>query len=159
MLHRAFLLFLALVLPAPIVAQPSPNIRIAAKGPWVVDCSPEPQTGEKWCQVGAVLQSDSPPYALQFNYVRDSRMFFAMGSVPLSTVRAQVDNHPVFTLDRCLAGMCMTKGAPAENLLAEMRAGGHLVLQFESRQRLPGPLTVDLADFEAMYRAALAAPR
>jgi hypothetical protein len=159
MFRRIVLPLLVLTLSASALAQPSSNIRVASKGVWAVDCSAEPQTGEKWCQVGTVLQSNSPPYSLQFNYVRDSRMFFARGSQPLSTVRAQVEGHAVYLFDKCLAGMCLLKGAPADQLLAEMRAGGRIVLQFEMRPSLPGPLTVDLADFDAMYRAAVAAPK
>jgi invasion protein IalB len=156
--HLALFLFAVLAIK-PAAAQSSADIRIAAEGAWAVDCSAEPQTGEKWCQVGTSLQSNAPPYALQFNYVRDTRMFFAMGSVPLSSVQVRVDGRPAFALDRCLHGMCLLKGAEAAQLLSEMRKGKRLALRFESHQRLPGPLVVDLAAFDAMYRRAVAAPR
>ncbi|WP_170921159.1 invasion associated locus B family protein [Enhydrobacter aerosaccus] len=159
MLHRILLPLFLLAASASALAQPVPNIRIASKGAWTADCTPEAQTGEKWCQAGTVLRSSNPPYSLEFNYVRDSRMFFARGSMPLSGVHAQVEGHSVFDFDRCLAGMCLLKGAPADQLLTQMRAGGRLMLRFDTRAQLPGPLTVDLADFDAMYRAALAAPK
>jgi hypothetical protein len=153
----AFLLLLLLL--APAAGAQTPNLRIAQQGPWTVDCSAEPQTGEKWCQVGTVFESREPPYALQFNYVRDTRMFFAMGAVRLTALHVQVDGQAVFALDRCLGGICMLKGAEAERLLQLLRAGKQLSLRFESQTRLPPLLTVDLAAFEPMYRRALAAPK
>ncbi|MBS0519950.1 MAG: invasion associated locus B family protein [Proteobacteria bacterium] len=152
-------LLLVLAFSWPAFAQPTPNIHIASKGPWSVDCSAEPQTGEKWCEVSTTFKSDKPPYAVEFHYVRDSRMFFARGSVPLSGARVQVDSHAAYVFDRCLAGMCLLKGPPAERLLAELRSGTRLQLQFEARPQIPGPLAVELADFDAMYRATLAAPK
>jgi invasion protein IalB len=137
----------------------SRDIRIAAQGPWTVDCTPEPQTGEKWCQVGTIFESNEPPYSLQFNYVRDTRMFFAMGAVRLTGVHLQVDGQAAFTLDRCLGGICMLKGTEADRLLQLLRAGKQLSLRFESQTKLPPLLTVDLAAFEPMYRRALAAPK
>lgn len=157
MLRFAFLLVLAFSSPA--LAQPTPNIHIAAKGPWSVDCSAEPQTGEKWCEVTVTLSSNDPPYALEFHYVRDSRMFFARGSLAFSAVRVQVDGHAAYMLGTCMAKMCMLSGAPAGQLLTEMRTGTRLQLQFETRPKMDQPLTVELADFDAMYRAALAAPK
>jgi invasion protein IalB len=145
-------------LAAPLAAQPADQ-RIATQGAWTVDCSAEPQTGEKWCEVGTALESLSPPYELHFNYVRDSHMFFARGSMSLSKVQAQVDGQPAFVLDRCLGGMCLIKGADAERLLAEMRAGKGLTLRFGSTGRQVGPIIVDLAAFNAMYQRALAGPR
>jgi invasion protein IalB len=137
----------------------TPNLRIAQQGRWTVDCTAEPQTGEKWCQVGTVFDSNEPPYSLQFNYVRDSHMFFAMGAVPLTAVHLTIDGQAAFTLERCLGGICMMKGAEAERLLQLMRTGHELALRFESQTRLPPRLTVDLASFEPMYRRVLAAPK
>lgn len=150
-----------LLLGAPATAQlpPSRNIHIAAQGPWSVDCTAEPQTGERWCQVGATLESREPAYRVEFNYVRDSRMFFAMGATWLSMVRVQVDGQSPFTIDRCLSGMCLMKGDNAARLLAQMRAGRRLELGFQADARLPGLLAIDLADFEPMYQRALKAPR
>lgn len=152
-------LFLALALSWPAFAQPTPNIHIASKGPWSVDCSAEPQTGEKWCEVSTAFKGDKPPYSAEFHYVRDSRMFFVRGSIPMSGARVQVDSHAAYVLDRCLAGMCLLKGASAERLLAELRSGTRLLVQFQTRPQIPGPLAVELADFDAMYRATLAAPK
>lgn len=158
MLRLSFLL-LALVLPALETDAQTPSLRIAAQGAWTVDCTAEPQTGEKWCQVGTLFESREPPYSLQFNYVRDTRMFFAMGAVKLTGVRLQIDSQAAFTLDRCLGGICMMKGAEAERLLQLLRSGRQLSLTFESYIKLPPLLTVDLAAFEPMYRRALAAPK
>lgn len=158
MIWRSLVCLVLGALAAPLAAQPADQ-RIAAQGAWTVDCSAEPQTGEKWCEVGTTLESLSPPYELHFNYVRDSRMFFTRGSMSLSRARAQVDGQPAFALDRCLGGMCLIKGTDAERLLAEMRAGKNLALHFEAPGRRLGPITVDLAAFDAMYRRALAGPR
>lgn len=155
---RISVLLLALFAPALARAQ-TPNIRIAAQGPWTVDCTAEPQTGEKWCQVGTLFESREPPYSLQFNYVRDTRMFFAMGAVKLTGVRLQIDGQAPFALERCLGGICMMKGAEADRLLQLLLAGRRLGLTFESRTTLPPLLTVDLAAFEPMYRRVLAAPK
>src|SRR5476651_593583 len=115
----------------------SRDIRIAAQGPWTVDCTPEPQTGEKWCQVGTLFESNEPPYSLQFNYVRDTRMFFAMGAVKLTGLRLQIDGQVAFAFDRCLGGICMMKGAEADRLLQRLLAGRQLGLTFESQGKLP----------------------
>lgn len=138
-------------------AQP-PSRPLAAVGAWVLDCTPEPTTGEKWCQVGTSLESLQPPYSLQFNYIRDSRMFFAMGSPRFSKVQVRVDSHRPYDLERCLGGMCLIKGETARLLLEEMRGGTTLVLEFEGRQ-LPGPLSVGLAGFDDLYRRALGVRR
>lgn len=151
-------LFLASVFGSGALAQLA-NIHVARKGDWSVDCSAEPQTHEKWCQVGVTLSSTDPPYAVEFNYVRDSRMFFGRSTVPLNGVSVRVDDHAPYALERCLANMCLLRNAPAERLLAEMRTGHKLLLRFDARPPMPGPLTVDLADFDAMYRAALLAPK
>ena len=158
-MQRLSALLFYLLLFAPAAGAQTPNLRIAAQGPWAVDCTAEPQTGEKWCQVGTLLESREPPYSLQFNYVRDTRMFFAMSAVKLTGVRLQIDGQAAFTLDRCLGGICMLKGAEAERLLKLLLSGRQLGLAFESGTKLPPLLTVDLAAFEPMYKRALAAPR
>jgi invasion protein IalB len=158
-MRRPSVLLLFLLLLAPAVGAQTPNLRIARQGPWMVDCSAEPQTGEKWCQVGTVFESREPPYALQFNYVRDTRMFFAMGAVKLTGVHLQVDGQATFAFDRCLGGICLMKGAEADRLLQLLRSGRQLAIKFESQTKLPPLLTVELADFEPMYRRALAAPK
>jgi len=147
-----------LLLVAPAADAQKRDIRIAAQGPWTVDCTAEPQTGEKWCQVGTVFESNEPPYSLQFNYVRDTRMFFAMGAVRLTAVTLKVDGQP-FAFDRCLGGICLMKGAEAERLLQLLRSGHQLAIKFESQSKLPPLLTVDLAAFEPMYKRVLAAPK
>lgn len=153
--------FVLILLAGPAAAQSgqSPNIHIAKQGAWSADCTAEPQTNERWCQVGTTLESREPAYRVEFNYVRDSRMFFAMGAVWLSKVQAQIDGRPAFTMDRCLRGMCLLKGDGATRLLAEMRAGKKLQLHFEGQAQMPAALGVDLAGFEPMYQRAVAAPK
>ncbi|MEI9900218.1 MAG: hypothetical protein WDN31_08915 [Hyphomicrobium sp.] len=152
-------LLTCLIFLASAVGAQAPDIRIAAQGPWKVDCTTEPQTGENWCQVGTSFESSQPPYSLQFNYVRDTHMFFARGAVWLTGVHLQVDGQAPFTLDRCLGGICMTKGPEADRLLQLLLTGRQLALKFESQTRLPPLLTVDLAAFAPMYKRVLAAPR
>jgi invasion protein IalB len=134
------------------------DLRIASQGPWAVDCSPE-APGDTWCQVGVSFESVKPPYGLQFNYVRDSRMFFAMGAPVPTRVRAHVDSQAPFDLDRCLAKMCLIKDEPAAHLLQQMLGGRSLVVEFVGGRGMPPPFTVDLAGFAPMYRRALAGPK
>jgi hypothetical protein len=149
-------LLAGLLSPAPVPAQPAQAM--ARDGAWLLDCTPEPQTRVVWCQVGVRLDSLTPPYQLQFNYVRDSRMFFAMGSPAFARVLATVDDQPAFYLERCLGGMCLLKGEPAERLLKQAREGRTLTLQFEGAQ-LPGPFRVPLAGFEPLYRRSAGGAR
>jgi invasion protein IalB len=149
---------LALSAAGTCLAQ-TPNLHVARQGPWSVDCTAEPQTGEKWCQVGVAIESSQPPFSLQFNYVRDSHMFFARGSFWLNNVHVTVDDQPEFQLSRCLSGMCLLKDDGASRLLGRMRAGHKVTLRFEGQSRVPLTISYDLADFEPMYRRLLAAPR
>jgi hypothetical protein len=126
---------------------------MAHDGAWRLDCTPEPQTRVVWCQIGVRLDSLTPPHQLEFNYVRDRGMFFAMGTPAFARVLATVDDQPTFFLERCLGGMCLIKDEPAGRLLKQMREGRNLVLKFEGG--LPGTVTVSLAGFEPLYRRAL----
>ncbi|HTR87466.1 MAG TPA: invasion associated locus B family protein [Reyranella sp.] len=148
------LLMLALAAPAAVAR----DVRIASQGPWAVDCGTEPP-GDTWCQVGVSFESIHPAYGLQFNYVRDSRMFFAMGAPAPTLVRAHVDGQAPFSLERCLARICLVKGEAAERLLQQMLAGKSLVVEFVGGPGMPPPFTVDLAGFAPMYRRALAGPK
>ena len=127
---------------------------MARDGAWLLDCTPEPQTRVVWCQVGVRLDSLTPPYRLQFNYVRDTHMFFAVGSPAFARVSATVDGQPAFYLERCLGGMCLLKGEPAERLLKQACEGRTLTLKFEGRN-LPESFQVPLAGFEPLYRRAV----
>jgi invasion protein IalB len=139
---------------APANAQAQPARPIAREGAWRLDCTPEPQTRVVWCQVGIRLDSLTPPYQLEFNYVRDSHMFFAMGTPGFARVLAAVDGQPTFYIERCLGGMCLIKDEPAGRLLKQMREGRTLTLLFEGAP-LPGAFAVPLAGFEPLYRRAL----
>jgi len=149
-----------LLLTLALAASPAAasDVRIASEGPWTVACSAE-EPGDTWCQVGISFESVEPPYGLQLNYVRESRMFFAMGAPEPTLVRAHVDNHAPFDLDRCLAKMCLIKNESAEQLLQQMLNGRSLVVEFVGRHGMPPPFTVDLAGFAPMYRRALAEPK
>ncbi len=154
----AAIFLLAAILAASSGAEAQPAKPIAREGAWRLDCSPEPETRVVWCQVGVRLDSLTPPYALQFNYVRDSHMFFAMGTPGFERVLASVDGQPAVALERCLGGMCLIKGDPAAQLLQQMREGRTLTLKFAGAP-VPGAFPVPLEGFETLYRRALGAEK